>query len=185
MELEFRDKQDSRVYQERIAQIEKDKENILTMKETVVSSLSSIEDMIMHASSAGKYVYRGLAEQAESAQVSIDGVTYQAETLKNLGAVKRRPSVEKPESIVHVRGNFKTEVISYVDDDVRKINISGTGEDGESYSFDGVPVSKEALTPELYELINEGFPLYWNLDVTMKGDEWKSILLIDLKEPQQ
>lgn len=185
LEQQYRDKQDDRVFQERIAQIEKEKENTITMKDMAVSSLKSIEDIIVYSSSAEKYIYRGLAQEAQQAQVSIGETTYQADTLKEMGSIERRPRVEKVERVIHVKGNFKTEVISYVDSDVRKINISGIGEDGQDYSFEGLPVSKEALTPELYELINEGSPLYWNIDVTMKGEKWESIMLIDLKKPSQ
>lgn len=185
VELQLRSEQDERVHQERIAQIEKEKTAILADKEKTIAQYASVENLIMHTSSAEKYIYRGLAEESQRADVAIDGETYQQEVLENLGRVERRPRVEQPERVVNVRGNFKTEVISYEDIDVRKINISGLGDDGEEYSFDGLPVSKDALTPELYELINEGSPLYWNLSVTMKGDKWESILLVDLKRPNQ
>lgn len=185
LELQYRGKQDDRNFQERLAQIEKDKESTLAWKETIATSFKSVEDMIVHSSSAEKYLYRGLAQEAEEAKVSIDGITYQAETLKERGSIERRPRIEKEEKIIHVKGNFKTELISYIDADVRKINISGIGEDGQEYTFDGLPVSKSALTPELYKLINDGAPLYWNIDVTMKGEKWDSIMLIELKKPVQ
>jgi hypothetical protein len=183
-ELAYRNEQDERIYKERLAQLEKDKENINAIKDVTKSTLNSIEDMVTHSSSAEKYVYRGLAEEAQNAQVSIDGDTFKADQLQELGKITRRPRREQEEYVVNVKGNFKTELISYVEKDVRKVNISGTGDDGEYYSLEALPVSKEALTTELYDLINEGSPLYWNLSVTMKGEKWKSILVVELKKPE-
>ena len=167
-ELEYQKHRDEQMFQERIAQIQKDKDAATSTKNLMVSTLTSIENIVAHSSSAQKYVYRGLAEQSETAKVSIDGNVYETEQLQELGKITRRPRQEQEEYVVNIKGKFKTEVISYVEKDIRKVNISGTGDDGEYYSLDALPVSKEALTTELYDLINEGSPLYWNLSVTMK-----------------
>jgi len=98
---------------------------------------------------------------------------------------KRKPRQEKDEFTTHIKGDFKTDVIYYPEGEVRKISISGLLEDGTPYRNDDLTVSKEWLTSEAYELINEGKPLHWDFTITTKGKKTLSVILKEVRPPDE
>lgn len=114
--------------------------------------------------------------------VEINGENFTQEDFKFIG--KRKPRQKFEEEVKRIQGQFMTTVIQYPESDNRIINIDGTLEDGSPYSLKDLPVNKDLLTPEIYELINEGKPLWWDFTIAQRGEKMTSIVLKEISEIQ-
>lgn len=115
--------------------------------------------------------------------LEINDKHFTQEDLADIG--KRKPRQEKEELTTHIKGDFKTDVIFYPEGKVRKIAISGFLEDGTPYKNDDLTVSKEWLTPEAYELINDGQPLHWDFTITTGEKKTLSVILKEVRPPDR
>lgn len=50
-------------------------------------------------------------------------------------------------------------------------------DDGSPFRLDNIPVSKDFLTPEVYERINQGELVHWEFSMLRKGSKMESIIL--------
>jgi hypothetical protein len=143
-----------------------EREKLLVEKDIKV--LTTISNVLDFKDQAETKIARTIKKMPDVNDFELNGSTITVKDIKDFSKRKKVTKVENEPTQEKIKGLFKTEIISYKND-IPRISIKGTDENGNLKEFKDIGVSSDDITPEMHKVMDLNKPLLWDFTVTYDG----------------